>query len=362
MREALLRITSSYTEFTSNSKILLLFVISVLVVVLLDENISDCDRGRRINPAVFLLSLWSGISYAFVRVIPRKNKILYLISLLILFVITSLSGQFVISEEAFENSVYSASSGGVTVILSAILIVACFIIYFMIARNLFSDKTDRITFMIVSLMLHLFDFYSVNTATLSIFLSPIRIGSIVVHIILPLLLWLYLENEDKIIQALMSEEEATEDGDNEEIPEEWDMKKHKILNIRNMAIAFAALIVIFAAVVFVLNNKINSLYDATVMLEKAANTKMSVYEVTKDDGSIVMTLMISPEGTVIAVDGGGRENGDACYELISEYTDNVDKWYVYGDDEENKGAYRHCKEKGITVDEVYLISGIERLK
>ena len=361
MREALLGIASGYTELVGTSKILLLFVISMLAVILLDENISDNDKRRRTNIAVFLLSLWSGISYAFVNLIPRKKKTLYFTGLLITLVIAALSGECVISSEAYKNSVYYYSGNTITV-LSVFCIITYLVIYYLIASQLFYDKIDRFTFIIVVLMLHLFDFYSVKAATFSLFLSPVTVGSILLHDVAPLLLWLYLVYEDKISEAIKPDENEDEIETSDEIPEEWDMKKHKILNMRNMAIAFVALIIVFAASVFVLNSKINSLYDATVVLENAANTKMTVYEVKKDNGSVVMTLMISPDGTVTAVDGGGRENGDSCYELISKYTDNVDRWYVYGDDEENKGAYRHCKEMGITVDEVYLISGIEQLR
>lgn len=359
MREALLRIASDYAELVGTSKILLLFVISMLTVILLDENISDNEQRRHISPAVFLLSLWGGISYAFVRIIPRNKKISYLAGMLIMTVTVALSGGYVLSGEALELSVYHESSFLKTA-LSVILILISFIICYLISAGLFEEKQDRVTFMTAILLLNLFGFYSEKAIAFSLFLSPISAGAIVVHVVMPALLWLYLKFEDKIQKLLFAEDNNT--GDNEEIPEEWDMKKHKILNIRNMAIAFAALLVVFMATVFVLNNKINSLYDATLQLEKAANTKMTVTEVTDDDGSVIMTLMVSPEGIVTAIGGGARENGDACYDAISKYTDNVDRWYVYGDDEENKGAYRECKEKGITVDEVYLISGIERLK
>ena len=139
------------------------------------------------------------------------------------------------------------------------------------------------------------------------------------------------------------------------------MKKHKILNIRNMAIAFALLLVLFVASVFVLNNKINSLYDATVVLENAANTKMSVYELKGDDEDVLLTVMVSPEGTVTVVGGGSETEGVNTYEFIKKYADKVDKWYLYGDDDENKGAYDFCKDKGLKITETYVISGVEKL-
>ena len=60
-----------------------------------------------------------------------------------------------------------------------------------------------------------------------------------------------------------------EDVDNpdDDYLEEWDMKKHKIINARNLAIALGLVTVILLASIVVLNNKINTLYDATVNLQ-----------------------------------------------------------------------------------------------
>ena len=57
----------------------------------------------------------------------------------------------------------------------------------------------------------------------------------------------------------------------EDYQEEWDMKKHPIINARNLAIALAVLAVVLLASIFVLNNKINTLYDATVNLQNQLN-------------------------------------------------------------------------------------------
>jgi len=138
------------------------------------------------------------------------------------------------------------------------------------------------------------------------------------------------------------------------------MKKHKILNMRNMAIAFLALVILLVASVFVLNRKINSLYDATVQLENAANTKMSVFEIKNDEGNSVLTLMISPEGSVTAIGGGDADMGSKCAEFINEHGNRVDKWYLNGEDD--KGAYDYCVSQGISVSETYIISGIEKLE
>ena len=359
MRDALLRISSFYTELTGTSKILILFIISIATLILIDE-INDTDiRRRRVNPTVFLLSLWSGVSYALVSVLSGKKKLIIAVGLLFSFVAIALSGRFVVSDEACKLSIYYYTNSTVT-ILAVVCILFYFIIYYMISRQLFNLKADRATFMGVVFVLHLFDFYSEMAAKFSIFLSPLSISSVVIHDVMPLLLWLYLVYEDRI-KEYFAGEETTDVTDTDDYMEEWDMKKHKILNMRNMAIAFLVMLIAFAASVFVLNNKINSLYDATVVLENAANTKMSVYELKGEDGKVKLTLMISPDKTATVYGGIGDENGTEAFDLIKKYTDKVDKWYLYGDDSANKSVYDFCIDRGLKVNETYIISGIEKI-
>ncbi len=53
--------------------------------------------------------------------------------------------------------------------------------------------------------------------------------------------------------------------------EEWDMNKHKIINVRNLAIAVVVLVLVWIASTIVMNNKINSLYNVTVQLQQQVN-------------------------------------------------------------------------------------------
>lgn len=359
MRDALLRIGSFYKEATGTSKILILFIISIATLILIDENDDTNIRRRRVNPTVFLLSLWSAVSYAIVRVLSGKKKLIIAVGLLFSFIAIALSGGFVVSDEAYKLSIYYYTNSTVT-ILSVICILFYFIIYYMISRQLFNLKADRATFMGVVFVLHLFDFYSEMAAKFSIFLSPLSISSVVIHDVMPLLLWLYLVYEDRV-KEYFAGEETTDVTDTDDYMEEWDMKKHKILNMRNMAIAFLVMLIAFAASVFVLNNKINSLYDATVVLENAANTKMSIYELKGEDGKVKLTLMISPDKTATVYGGIGDENGTEAFDLIKKYTDKVDKWYLYGDDSENKSVYDFCIDRGLKVNETFIISGIEQI-
>ena len=72
-------------------------------------------------------------------------------------------------------------------------------------------------------------------------------------------------NYDTVCDAGCADSDYNSEDD--EYLEEWDMKKHKIINARNLTIALVLLAFILFASVFVLNNKINSLYDATVNLQ-----------------------------------------------------------------------------------------------
>ena len=372
MRDALLGIMAAYSDWMGTSKIMLLFVISMIAVILIDENTTTDDERRRLNPTVFLLSLWSGISYTLVLLLLKNNESkesetkkktgIVIVGGLFAIAAIALSGQFVFYEQAIKLSIYEGS-GVATYAGAVICILIYFLIYYCLSRQLFTANVERSLFMIFVVFLHLFGFYSEKAATVSLFLNPFSIGAVVIHAIMPLILLGYIVKEEKIKAFLAEPEESegTVSEEDEEYLEEWDMKKHKILNIRNMAIAFVALFVLFAATVFVLNSKINSLYGATVALEEAANTKMSVYELNGADGNVLLTMMISPDGTVTAIDGGGREEAESCEDFIRKYTDKIDKWYIYSEESKDKGARDYCDENGIDIVETFVVSGVEKI-
>ena len=357
VREAFIKISLKYAEIQGNGKLVILFLAAVLAIVLIDENRSD-DERRRINPTVFLLSLWSGISYALTVIVSKTKKWERAFSVLISIVIIALSGKLVLSEDAYKASVYYYTDNRIS-ILSVVCILFYLIIYVLLARQLFEKRSERLIFVGFAILLHLFGFYSDQSSGWALFLSPVTVPSIIIHDVMPLLLWLYLIYEDKIKESLTASDET--DSDLDDIPEEWDMKKHKIINIRNMAIAFGVLVVAFIACVFVLNQKINSLYDATVLLENAANTKVTADELKASDGTVAVTITISPSGVATVYGSNKKVSVTDCYDLISKYTDKVDKWYLFGDDEDNRAAYDYCIENGIKVVETYVISGVEKL-
>ena len=363
MRDALTGIIADYRGFVGNSKIVTLFLISMLALIFIDEkklgkNNESIER-RRLNPTVFLLSLWSMAAYVGVMLTASKKRIYLIAGMLFSIVAIVLSGNMVFSDTAYKASVYFYTDNKIT----ALCIVCIFfyvLIYYLISRQLFSKRAERLQFMFYVILLHLFGFYSEASASCSLILSPVTVQSIIIHDVMPLLLWLYLMYQEQIDRWLKADNESDTD-DSEEIPEEWDMKKHKILNIRNMAIAFIVLVIVFIASIFVLNKKINTLYDATVVLENAANSKMTVCELKDAKGNVSLTLMISPEGSATVIGGGDSTQGTECYDFIMKYADKVDKWYLYGEDEVSKGAYDFCIENGMQVDDAYVVSGLEKI-
>ncbi|MBR6159596.1 MAG: hypothetical protein IKQ40_04775, partial [Lachnospiraceae bacterium] len=132
----------------------------------------------------------------------------------------------------------------------------------------------------------------------------------------------------------------------EDIPEEWDMKKHKIINARNLAIAIALLTVALLALVFVLNSKINSLHDVTVALQEDMDKRCGLYEFAPADGQTQGYLLKESDGTLTFIGGGPKENAEALKVFLAAYGDSITNWYVYGEDEENSGAMREVISSG----------------
>lgn len=139
--------------------------------------------------------------------------------------------------------------------------------------------------------------------------------------------------------------------------EEWEMKDHRILSARNLAIALGVLAIALAATVFVLNNKINRLYDATVNLQEDINGRCSVYEFTPDGGEVAGYLLKGSDGNVTFIGGGPADNSDMLKDFLARHGNDVRRWYVYGKDESDSGAMRELIESGyVDPDGIYVIN------
>lgn len=142
--------------------------------------------------------------------------------------------------------------------------------------------------------------------------------------------------------------------------EEWDMNRHRIINARNLAIAIGVIAIAVISAVFVLNNKINKLYDATVNLQSDMNSRCSVYEFTPDSGASAGYLIRESDGTLTFMGGGPAENAQALKEFLEKYGLELKKWYAYGQDEADTGAMRELiRTNEVSVDKTYVIEAKE---
>lgn len=366
MKEAISGLMSSFDTVIGTSKIVPLFLVSLLFIIFLNKEKEEIKR-RRINPAVFLLSIWSGIAHAFVEILrsvsnskdDNGNKKLNKLAVVLFFAVAVvMSGGQIFTDTAYEKSIYYFTDTKVTVI-AVIVILSYFAMYYLISERLYENKNDRALFMIAVIFIHIFEYYSEPLLKISIFMSPLSIVSIIVHDAMPFILLCYLNYEDDIKELINRHSNESSEDNLDEFEEGWDLKKHKILNIRNLTIVLGLLVLLFAGAVYVLNSKINSLYDATVLLENAANDKASIHEL-KDGKTTVATLIISSDGDVTVIGGGDSTNGTNLHEMINKYSEGkVSKWYLFGDDDENRGAYDFCKDMGIKINSTFVISGIE---
>ena len=288
MKDALMQLMSRYDDAFGESRIIPLYLAALLIICIF--YISEEDKRRRINPAVFLLSVWVSIVYAVVlgvRVAKRRWEK----AAIIFFSVIALA--------------FSGISG----------------LNFSPAFVILQTVSSVILILII------------------IFRGRIRLA--------------IADTDDDGI--------TYEDSDDQE--EELDMKKHKILNIRNMTIAFAVFIIAFAAAVFVLNSKINSLHTATVGLQKSIDDKCGIYEFRADEeGDCAGFLLTMTDGSVCFYGGGPAGNGKALFEFIQRFGGNVDKWYLYSEEEDDKGAYDYCIEQGLKVNNAYVMKGIEEVR
>jgi len=139
------------------------------------------------------------------------------------------------------------------------------------------------------------------------------------------------------------------------------MKKHKIINARNLGIALLLFAVLAGGAIYILNNKINSLHEATQNLQLSIDEKCSLYEFKPENSESAAGYLIrQSDGKLVMVGGGSAGNGAALYEFLTKYGAQLDQWYLYGDTEAEQGAYEYCVgEKGLEVGKTYYLTGIE---
>lgn len=254
-------------------------------------------------------------------------------------------------------------------VLPIVLIPIYYGVYYILARNLFRKNSHSLWCMIIICMLHIFSYSGSETLSINM-LSCFYCGWVyTIDGLLPIIAVLvikYIEMRQHSMKVscvslnaktvnLNGEEMSLEEND--DYPEEWDMKKHPIVNARNLAIALGGVVVLLLILVFMLNRKINTLYDATVNLQSEMNSRCSIYEFCPVEGADPEGyLVVDSQGKLTMVGGGGIDYTDEVYDFIIKYGNTVEDWYVYGDEDADRGAYDGCIiYKDLIIKNVYKI-------
>lgn len=244
-------------------------------------------------------------------------------------------------------------------LLPIVIIPLLYSVYRLLAGEFFTDRVYEYLFGIVIVILHFTGYYSDAAIPVTLLLCWYSGYVYVAEGICPFVLFLLLRRAtNKPCKADSSKQngENTNDTDSEEYMEEWDMKKHPIVNARNLAIGLGVLAVILAVLVFMLNRKINSLYDATANMQVQLNSQCSIHEFITESGNCEGYLLKDSAGNLTMIGGGDAKDGEELYDFLEGYGTSLDAWYLYGNDESDNGAYKYCTEnRGIEVGEVYVL-------
>lgn len=243
-------------------------------------------------------------------------------------------------------------------VLPAFLLFIYYAGYYELMKSVFKDDVRAsVIGIIVVELLSFWGYQSKLLEPLTLLISWFGAVGFVVHGLLPNIATQLIYGLPEAKKADEKDTEAVISEEDDCYEEEWDMKKHKIINARNLAIAMGILTVMLIAFVFILNNKINSLHDSTANLQRDLDSRCSMYEFTTNSGKVEGYLMKGSDGSTTMIGGGSAENADALYSFLEEYGYSLTNWYLYDGEEENVGAYLVCTtEKGISVDNVYVLS------
>ncbi|MCR4806062.1 MAG: hypothetical protein K5857_00165 [Lachnospiraceae bacterium] len=149
-------------------------------------------------------------------------------------------------------------------VLPLLMIPLYYSVYMGLAKRLFDEDGPAWFMALIICMLNLWGYQSDRLLPFTMLYSWFSIGCIIIHGVLPALLILIL---DKYKAGDFEKKETTQESDYY-MWEEEEMKNHKIINSRNLAIALIIVVIMFIGSVFVMNRKINSLYETTVNLQQ----------------------------------------------------------------------------------------------
>ena len=237
-------------------------------------------------------------------------------------------------------------------VLPFIIIPLCYFAYALLAKSL-SDGPMTPTILIFTELLNMYGYQSDALSPCTLLLGWYRGEAVLIHLILPLLLALYIRWKEPQETGIAADIKTDED--------EWeDEMKHKIINVRNLSIAFAAFVIVALVAIFVLNRKINNLHEATISLQDVIEQKGEFIEFKGAVGdSFKGYIVIDGDDNVTVVFGGTYNDGEALMEVLANYENHVTSWYLEKDGEQ--GAFEYCRENGTKIDHIYSIEGIEEM-
>lgn len=272
MKELFETIINTYNNYRGTGKVLALFLVSVLIIYMVNVcRQKDGEATSVINPLLFILCPLAGIGYAFtlacgeymerVRKHNDVDHVIFkrvLIALLIIMTLT-LSGRFVFMAISIDRA------------LPFMLIPVYIAIYVLLAGRLFENRGLKWFMVLCICVLNLWGYQSEALIPVTMLSGRITLPSVIVNGILPLVLWVAVGKYSEY----MKQASLTDAGNMEELDyyewEEEDMKNHKIINSRNLAIALLVVVIMLAGSVFIMNRKINNLYETTVNLQNQVN-------------------------------------------------------------------------------------------
>ena len=202
---------------------------------------------------------------------PGKKRIPLAFVTVILILLQTVGAAFFAYDKPAALPSYICGQASLTVIytiLPFVMIPAYYGIYILLARELIKDAAS-VWFMIFSIcMLNLFGYQSDAFLPVTMLYDWFSWQALIVHGVLPFLLLMLIRYAEKDRED--NSKGTVKDGaeENYYIWEDEDMKNHKIINARTVAIALLIVVMMLIGSVYIMNRKINSLYDTTVNLQK----------------------------------------------------------------------------------------------
>ena len=162
-----------------------------------------------------------------------------------------------------------------------ILIPGYYYIYMLLAGRLFEKQEHRWFMLLCICILNLWGYQSEYFAPYTLLCSWYMGTSLVVHGLMPFVVYKLTDRcripeyrgDGDYYGNTAASENGTDINASEEIndyyrEEEEDMRNHKVINSRNLAIALLVVVIMLIGSVLIMNRKINNLYETTVNLQQ----------------------------------------------------------------------------------------------